>query len=114
MFEKEYREVFSQVKASQDLTRRIMMMKQKRQQRGMVLARVVLIAAVVAMMALTVSASETVQNWFLDFFKDKSDGELSQGQVEYIEENAQIISDSRTIDGWTVELRSAISDGTKA
>ena len=29
MFEKEYREVFSQVKASRDLTRRIMMMKQK-------------------------------------------------------------------------------------
>ena len=116
MIEQEYREVFSQVRASQNLTRRVMNMKTKRNQnllsRG--LARAALVAALLALMAISVSASETVQNWFLDFFKDKSDGELSQGQVEYIEENAQIISDSQTIDGWTVELRSAISDGTKA
>lgn len=114
--EKEYRETFSQVKASQDLTRRVMNMKTKSSQkllsRG--LARAALVAALLALMAISVSASETVQNWFLDFFKDKSEGDLSQGQVEYIEENAQIISDSQTIDGWMVELRSAISDGTKA
>lgn len=116
MIENEIKMVFSQVKASQDLTRRVMNMKTKRNQKllGRGIARAALVAALLALMAISVSASETVQNWFLDFFIDKSDGNLSQGQVEYIEENAQIISDSQTIDGWTVELRSAISDGTKA
>jgi len=114
MFEQEYREMFSQVKASQNLTRRVMMMKQKRRQRGMALGRVVLIAAVVAMMALTVSASETVQNWFVNFFAGRGGSELSQEQVEYIENNAQTILDTQSHDGWTVEMQSAIQDGRTA
>jgi len=113
--ETKYREVFSQVKASETLTRRVMnMKKEKSYGSGCALVRIALVAAVVVLMALTVSASETVQNWFLGFFGERSETELSQGQVEYIEENAQTIQDSQTIDGWTVELRAAISDGTKA
>lgn len=111
--ETEYRDVFSRVTASEGLTRRIMNMKQKR--RGSrILPKAALAAAIIMLMAISVSASETAQSWFLDFFTVRSDGELSQGQVEYIEENAQPILDRQTIDGWTVELRSAISDGTKA
>lgn len=117
MFDKkEYREMFSQVTASGDTYRRVMTMKNERKQKrgGRSLARIALAAALIALMVLTVSASETVQNWFIDFFADRNGGELSQEQVEYIEENAQPILDSQTHDGWTVELRTAIHDGATA
>lgn len=107
--EKEYREVFSQVKASEGLTRRVMTMKQERKQ-SRILARAALIAAALALMVVTVSASETVQNWFVNFFAAINRNGLTTEQVEYIEENAQSILDSQTHNGWTVELNSAIRD----
>ena len=114
MFEKEYREAFSQVKASDGLTRRVMNMKQESAKTRNFFARVALIAAVLAVMAMTVSASETVQNWFISFFAGISRDGLTTEQVEYIEENAQTILDSQTHNGWTVELHSAIRDENKA
>lgn len=117
MFDKnEYREMFTQVKASDGLTRRVMTMKQNQRKNhsSRVLIRLALVAAVIALMTLTVSASETVQSWFVHFFTDRNGGELSQEQVEYIENNAQPILDSQTHDDWTVELRTAIQDGTTA
>lgn len=117
MFEEnEYREIFSKVTASDGLTRRVMTMKNERKSKrsGRSLSRIALAAALIALMAITVSASETVQNWFIGFFAGRTDSELSQEQVEYIEENAQPIADSQTHDGWTVELQSAIQDGRTA
>ena len=114
MFEKEYREMFSQVKASGDLTRRVMDMKQEPAKTRNFFARVALIAAVLAVMAVTVSASETVQNWFISFFAGICREGLTTEQVEYIEENTQTILDSQTHNGWTVELHSAIRDEYKA
>lgn len=105
--EKEYREIFSQVKASEGLTRRVMTMKQERRQ-GRFLTRAVLIAAALALMVVTVSASETVQNWFVRFFASINRDGLTSEQVEYIENNTQTILDSQTHNGWTVELHSAI------
>lgn len=113
MFEKEYRDVFSQVKASDGLTRRVMHMKRERKQ-NKIIARAALIAAMVALLAVTVSASETVQNWFVSFFAGMSRDGLTPEQVEYIEENAQTIMDSQTHNGWTVEMHSAIRDDTNA
>lgn len=111
--EQEYREVFSQVKASDGLTRRVMTMKREKKYSGRrALGRMVLVAAALALMALTVSASEVVQNWFLEFFQEKNEEGLSQGQVEYIEDNAQTIADSQTQDGWMVELVSAMNDNS--
>lgn len=109
-----YRDAFSQVKASRETCRRVMMMnkKDKRMKAGGTLARIVLIAAVIALMALSVSASETVQNWLVSFFGDKTEGGLSEGQVEYIEENEQQIQAAQTQDGWTVELVSAMNDNS--
>lgn len=76
----------------------------------------VLIAAVVALMAVTVTAfaSEAVSGWFKQYFGQKTEENLTQGQVQYIEENEQVIAEVQEQNGWTVELRSAISDGTKA
>lgn len=114
--EKEYQKVFSKVTASREVYRRVMTMTSNRKAKkgGWTLARAALVAAVVSLLAVTVSASETVQNWFVSFFADKTQGQLSQGQVEYIEENVQNIQNSQTQNGWTVELRSAIQDGTSA
>ena len=107
--EKEYREVFSQVKASEGLTRRVMAMKQERKQ-NRIFTRAALIAAALALMVVTVSASETVQNWFVNFFAAINRTGLTTEQVEYIEENAQAILVSQTHNGWTVELNSAFRD----
>lgn len=77
---------------------------------------VVLLAAVIALMAVTVTAfaSEAVTSWFRQYFGAKTEETLTPGQVEYIEENEQVIAEAKEENGWTVELRSAISDGTKA
>ena len=73
----------------------------------------ILIAALIAMMALSVTAfaSEFIQNWFVSFFAEKSNSALTQEQVNYIEENAQNINEVQTQDNWNVELKSAITDG---
>lgn len=113
MFKSQYKEAFSYVKASPETQRRVMNMNQKRKSSRLI-PKAVLVAALLVLLAATVSASETVQNWFQGFFARRSSTELTQGQMEYIEENAQTVLDSQSIDGWTVALRSAISDGTKA
>lgn len=74
----------------------------------------VLIAAVIALMALTITAfaSEEIAGWFRQYFSNQTD--LSPKQIEFIEENEQIIAESQEQEGWTIELRSAINDGTTA
>lgn len=111
MFEQEYTEMFSRVTASDGLTRRVMNMKREKSYRSSrTLTRVALIAAALAMMVVTVSASEMVQNWFIYFFASINRDGLNSEQVEYIEENTQIIKESQTHNGWTIELNSAIRD----
>ena len=105
--ENEYLEVFSRVKASENLTRRVMTMKRERKQRR-IFARAALIAAALVLMAVSVAASESVQNWFVHFFAEINRDGLTAEQVEYIEKNTQTILDSQTHNGWTVELHSAI------
>ena len=112
----DYQAVFSKVTASGETYRRIMTMTIERKRKHVGRRTAVLVAAVIALMtmAVTAFASEYVQNWFATYFADKSDSELSQKQLDYIEENAQSILDSQTNNGWTVELRSAFTDGTTA
>lgn len=73
----------------------------------------VLIAAVVALMAMTVTAfaAEEISGWFAKYFAANTEQTLSTGQMAYIEENEQTIAQSQTCDGFTVELKSAITDG---
>lgn len=112
MFDKnEYIETFSQVTASGQLTRRVLAMKRENNCRSRYsLARIALIAVILTLMAVTVSASENLQNWFIHFFSGVNREGLSQEQVEYIENNTQIILESQTHNGWTVEMNSAIRD----
>ena len=113
MFDKkEYVEMFSQVTASPEIKRRVMTMNANRKHRKNPIARVALVAALIGLLAATASATERVQSWFAGFFAERSDTQLSQGQVEYIEENAQSSIEAQTHDGWTVELISAMNDNS--
>ena len=73
----------------------------------------VLLAAVIALMAVTVTAfaSEAVSGWFKQYFTNRSDAPLTSGQIELIEEHEQIIAETQSHNGWTVELKSAMCDG---
>lgn len=74
--------------------------------------RPLLIAAVVALMLLLVGCTVAyVNGWFTDFFAARSEDPLSPEQVEFIQEHEQIIQETQTKGDWTVELKSAITDG---
>ena len=72
----------------------------------------VLIAAVIALMALTVTAfaAEEIAGWFRQYFNKQAEAPLTPGQIEFIEENEQVIAETQVINGWTVELKSSIHD----
>ena len=74
--------------------------------------RTLLIAAVITLALLLVGCTVAyASGWFTDFFAARSDTPLSSEQIEFIQENEQIILESQTTDQWTVELKSAITDG---
>ena len=111
--EQEYRNTFSHVTASPTAYRRVLRMAKRKHRAPLHRRTAILIAALIAMMALSVTAfaSEFIQNWFVSFFAEKSNSALTQEQVNYIEENAQNINEVQTQDNWNVELKSAITDG---
>lgn len=90
---------------------------------------VALIAAVIALMAITVTAfaTEDIAGWFRQYFTKQSEVPLTPEQIQFIEEKEKLAEDllekehdyQETTDaqaqqmqsGWTVELKSAITDG---
>lgn len=76
----------------------------------------ILLAAVIAIVALTLTAfaSETFSGSFLAYFEKKNEVPLTAEQILYIQENEQLIEETHEENGWTVALRSAITDGEKA
>ena len=117
MFDKkEYQAAFSKVTASEETYRRVMNMANERKtNKGRrFLFRVVAVAAIISMLAVTASAAEYVSSWFAVHFSDNNEKPLSSGQVSYIEENEQKINETQMQDDWTVELRSTINDGDTA
>lgn len=111
--EQEYKNTFSHVTASPEAYRRVLRMAKRKYRTPARRRTAILIAAVIAMMALSVTAfaSEYIQNWFVSFFTEKNNSALTQEQVNYIEENAQNINEVQVQDDWKVELKSAITDG---
>ena len=111
MFEQEYKNTFSKVTASQETYRRIMYMAKKEKKHiGLRTVSGVLLAAIMISM-LTVMASAAVRNWFVSYFSSEKKSTLSQGQMEFIEENVQDIGQKQTCNGYTVELKSVLTDG---
>lgn len=74
--------------------------------------KVWLIAAVIALTLLLVGCAVAYANgWFQQIFSARSETPLSSEQIQYIQNNEQPVGQSQTIDGWTIDLKSTISDG---
>lgn len=74
---------------------------------------VALIAAVIALMAMTVTAfaSEEIMGWFKQYFTNQSETPLTPGQIEFIEENEQLVTEPQLQNNCTIELKSFMTDG---
>lgn len=72
-----------------------------------------LIAAVIALTAMTLTAfaADEIAGWFKQYFTKQSDLPLTPGQIEFIEENEQVINNTQTYNGYTIQLKSAIGSG---
>ena len=71
-----------------------------------------LIAAVIALTLLLVGCAVAYANgWFQQIFSARSETPLSSEQVQYIQNNEQIVGQSQTKNDWTVDLKSTICDG---
>lgn len=114
MFKSDYQETFSQITASDATYRRILAMKAEKTKRsGTGVAGKLLVAAVmISLLAVTASAAG-LTSWFGGFFTETHGEPLSQGQVDYIEEKTQSVDLSQTVDGYTISLKQAITDGSK-
>lgn len=90
------------------------------------LVTVLVAAAAVLSLALGAAASELGGDWFRSFFSGKSGEDLSGGQIAYLDQNVKEfaptqrpsqtpdLSQRQTHDGYTMELKSAVTDGTAA
>lgn len=117
MFKDDYQASFSKVTASGDTYRRVLNMAnenktKKKRSLGGVIGKVLIAAALMSTLALTVSAAE--YGWFHNFFQKHSDTPLTPEQVEFINQNEQTIHEAQTRDGYTLELKTAITDGKTA
>lgn len=114
MFKSDYQETFSQITASDATYRRILAMKSEKTKRnGTGIATKLLVAAVmISLLAVTASATG-LASWFGGFFTETHGEPLSQGQVDYIEEKTQSVDLSQTVEGYTISLKQAITDGSK-
>lgn len=71
-----------------------------------------LIAAVIALSLLLVGCAVAyAAGWFQRVFSTRSDTPLSEDQIQYIENNERPIAQTQSGHGWSVELKSTISDG---
>ena len=75
-----------------------------------------LIAAMVVLamtlMGCTVAYAYT-HGWFTSLYSAGNEQPLSDSQISYLDENEQVLNQIQAKKGWSVELRSAITDGTK-
>lgn len=78
------------------------------------IARMILIAALIAMLTVSAFASEEIATWFKLYFAEHSPNELTQNQITFIEENTTDISQSQTCNGYNIEVDSAFSDGSQS
>ena len=71
----------------------------------------VLLAAVIALMAVTACAAGEVGGWLEAFFTYRSGSNLTSPQLQYIEKHGQSVNNSQTHDNYSVALKAYI--GTK-
>lgn len=87
--------------------------KQKAQIKRLSTRKMWLIAAVIALTLLLVGCAVAYANgWFQQIFSSRSETPLSSEQIQYIQNNEQIVGQSQTKNDWTVDLKSTICDGS--
>lgn len=69
------------------------------------------LAAAVMASLLAVTAAASGFTWFVDYFEAESEVPLSVEQVQIIEENVQDISQKQICNGYSMELKSVLTDG---
>ena len=113
--ENKYKEMFSQVTASPNTRKRVLLLSRTEKERKRIgLRKIILFTAI---LVLLISASATVfammngSNWFERMFRMQSKKDLSGSQMEYIDRNTIDISQGVTHDGYTVSVEYALSDG---
>lgn len=81
--------------------------------RRRLLPRPMLIAAILlaGILAITACTAMGGTAWFLQYFSNLAQNDLSVEQVEYIVANTIDVNKSRTVNGYTLTLKSAFSDG---
>ena len=76
------------------------------------LRRPLLIAAVIALTLMLLGFAVAYANgWFQQIFSARSETPLSPEQIQYIQNNEQLVGQSQTKNDWTVDLKSTICDG---
>lgn len=117
MFKDDYQAAFSKVTASGETYRRVLNMantdNSKKTRRGAgVVGKVLIAAAMISLLTVTASAAEL--GWFHNFFQKQGDTPLTPEQVEFIDANEQKINEAQTQNGYTLEVKSVIADGSMA
>lgn len=72
--------------------------------------KILLIAAIAAVLLLLAGCAVCVWNWYSSFFTLQREEPLSDSQISYIHENAREMHESQTCNGYTIELKSAIAE----
>lgn len=70
---------------------------------------IILVAALISLLIATACAAKEITGWLGSFFSGRAESDLSAGQIGYIEEHEQLVSDSQKHNGWTVELKSYLA-----
>ena len=87
--------------------------KQKSQIKRLSTRKALLIAALIALTLLLVGCAVAYANgWFQQVFSSRSETPLSSEQIQYIQNNEQIVEQSQTKNDWTIDLKSTICDGS--
>ena len=81
-------------------------------QKHKTIRRPLMVAAIIALTLLLVGCAVAYANgWFEELFAARSDTPLTDGQVEFIQENEHIIMETQSSNEWNVELKSTMTDG---
>ncbi len=75
-------------------------------------AACVALIALVAAMTVTAFASEIISGWFKQYFARNTENGLNAEQIEYLDENELIVSESQVNNGYDLKLKSILSDGS--
>lgn len=110
MFETDYKSACDAVKAPEKIREKILNLSQKKPS-PFPIGKVLFVAALISILAVSVSATEFFQSWLRQYILHGSEIPLRQNEVQYLDTYEQVIDQSQTRDGYTVTLESAVTDG---